>query len=456
MDFINEMENMFLQAVRGFVEPALWEAWWDAHAEQLKAHLSPGYFLRIKPGRPVDYASMCRSQEGVLYYFYRQGHPVENSSDYYKIKAEEEFKRLQEKRLQDYYERISPVMDAWEAFLAKHPVAPVAFDWQKRLGTPPGQAPDPSAQVPDPSGQIPALPHQVPAPPQSASPILPQDSQKENKSLMHLRLKENMQAKIAPLARAYGMKKAGPKTFVKEQNGIVSYLNFVGYFRGGGYEAIDYCICPLYDIRSHILNLPGDVMHGERRKEMLSGWGVIQFYLNGTDTEGINRKFDQILTFLAEEVFPCWEQIDCLEAFFAPERQALFQAMLAGPPDPIRECLLWDDRADAARPHPWGADEYLFGVWELLSGQEENGYERLTRCLEQGEPYIRQFQEKGDFTIENSLKDPMKLLYCNTQLFYKTSGQVGKDARRRAVLETYKYVCRYMRGFHKLERLPKK
>ena len=302
MDFINEMENMFLQAVRGAVEPALWEAWWDAHAEQLKSHLSPGYFLRIKPGGPVDYASMCRSKEGVLYYFYRQGHPVENSSDYYKIKAEEEFKRRQEKRLQDYYERISPVMDAWEAFLAKHPVAPVAFDWQKRLGTPPGQDPDPSAQVPDPSGQIPALPHQAPATPRSASPILPQDSQKENKSLMHLRLKENMQAKIAPLAKAYGMKKAGSKTFVKEQNGIVSYLNFVGYFRGGGYEAIDYCICPLYDIRSHILNLPGDVMHGERRKEMLSGWGVIQFDLNGTDTEGINRKFDQILTFLAEEV----------------------------------------------------------------------------------------------------------------------------------------------------------
>ena len=50
----------------------------------------------------------------------------------------------------------------------------------------------------------------------------------------------------------------------------------------------------------------------------------------------------------------------------------------------------------------------------------------------------------------------MKLLYCNAQLFYKTSGQVGKDARRRAVLETYEYVCRYMRGFHKLEKLPKK
>lgn len=81
---------------------------------------------------------------------------MENSSDYYKIKAEEEFKRWQEKRLQDYYERISPVMDAWEAFLAKHPVAPVAFDWQKRLGTPPGQVADPSAQVPDPSGQNPA------------------------------------------------------------------------------------------------------------------------------------------------------------------------------------------------------------------------------------------------------------------------------------------------------------
>ena len=50
MDFINEMENMFLQAVRGAVEPALWEAWWDAHAEQLKSHLSSGYFVRIKSG----------------------------------------------------------------------------------------------------------------------------------------------------------------------------------------------------------------------------------------------------------------------------------------------------------------------------------------------------------------------------------------------------------------------
>ena len=52
MDFINEMENMFLQAVQGAVQPALWEAWWDAHAEQLKAHLSPGYFLRILQSIP--------------------------------------------------------------------------------------------------------------------------------------------------------------------------------------------------------------------------------------------------------------------------------------------------------------------------------------------------------------------------------------------------------------------
>ena len=43
MDFINEMENMFRQAVRGAVEPALWEAWWDAHAEQLKSHLAGEY-----------------------------------------------------------------------------------------------------------------------------------------------------------------------------------------------------------------------------------------------------------------------------------------------------------------------------------------------------------------------------------------------------------------------------
>ena len=66
---------------------------------------------------------------------------------------------------------------------------------------------------------------------------------------------------------------------------------------------------PLYDIRSHILNLPGDVMHGERRKEMLSGWGVIQFDLNGTDTEASTGNLTRFLPFLPEEVFPCWEQI---------------------------------------------------------------------------------------------------------------------------------------------------
>ena len=36
---------------------------------------------------------------------------------------------------------------------------------------------------------------------------------------LKLRLKENQQAKIAPVAKEYGMKKAGPKTFVREKNG---------------------------------------------------------------------------------------------------------------------------------------------------------------------------------------------------------------------------------------------
>ena len=94
--------------------------------------------------------------------------------------------------------------------------------------------------------------------------------------------------------------------------------------------------------------------------------------------------------------------------------------MLAGPPDPIRECVLWDDRADAARPHPWGADEYLFGVWELLSGQEENGYERLTRCLEQGEPYIRQYPgERGFYNRKQPEGSHEAVIYCNAQLFTK-------------------------------------
>ena len=72
---------------------------------------------------------------------------------------------------------------------------------------------------------------------------------KECKDELKLRLKENLQAKIAPVAKAYGMKKAGPKTFVREKNGLVARIQFIGYFRGGGYEAMTFYLCPIYAIQ---------------------------------------------------------------------------------------------------------------------------------------------------------------------------------------------------------------
>ena len=84
---------------------------------------------------------------------------------------------------------------------------------------------------------------------------------------LKLRLKENLQAKIAPVAKAYGMKKAGPKTFVREKNGLVSRIQFIGYFRGGGYEAMICYLCPIYAIQYGILGLPGHVSRGDISKD---------------------------------------------------------------------------------------------------------------------------------------------------------------------------------------------
>lgn len=106
---------------------------------------------------------------------------------------------------------------------------------------------------------------------------------KETGKELKLRLKENMQAKIAPLAKAYGMKKSGPKTFVKEKNGLVCLLRFIGYFRGGGYEAMQYYICPVYAIDTGILGLPGHISHGEDFQKMQRDWGVIQYGMTAVD-----------------------------------------------------------------------------------------------------------------------------------------------------------------------------
>ena len=44
------------------------------------------------------------------------------------------------------------------------------------------------------------------------------------------------------------------------------------------------------------------------------------------------------------------------------------------------------------KPDPWRADDYLFGVWDLLSGREAEGYARLEECVKKLWFYERPFK----------------------------------------------------------------
>ena len=49
---------------------------------------------------------------------------------------------------------------------------------------------------------------------------------------------------------------------------------------------------------------------------MQKDWGVIQYGTEAVDAarvERINRKFDDILIYLADGILPEWQKIDCLE-----------------------------------------------------------------------------------------------------------------------------------------------
>lgn len=200
MNFQDEMKKMFLRVTDGGVEPAEWEQWWNEHKSQLEEALTRGDLNRIMPAFwSSSYYSMTKTQSGVAYYFHAQGRPVK-TSDYYEKKAEEEEAQRQREAMEKFQERTAPERFRWERYLEEHPAGVVEFDWKHLLGTPPGQK---AALV------------------FSYKKTRTEEQWKETREELQLRLKENMQAKIARLAKAYGMKKSGPKTFVKEKNGLI-------------------------------------------------------------------------------------------------------------------------------------------------------------------------------------------------------------------------------------------
>lgn len=436
MNFHDEMKKVFLKVIAGAVEPAEWQSWWDSHSKKLEEVLDRGDFGRIMPAEwSVSYHWMVKTQSAVAYHFYRQGRPVK-TSDYYEKKAQEEEMHMRQAAMDSFCEQTASARQQWERYLEGHPTQPVNFDWQKLLGTPPGQKP---AQVFPYKGARDA------------------EQRKQCIEELHLRLKENVQAKIAPLAKAYGMKKSGAKTFVREKNGLVARVHFVGYFRGGGYESMHCYLCPIYAIPTGILGLPGPVCRGENFRRMDKEWREIEYGGEAVDADrvqAINQKFDDILTFLAEDIFPEWQKIDSMETYFAKERQEYLKATETGPEEPWMPWRSMWDLSTEDKKHPWRADAYLFGVWYLLSGREREGYERLDECVEYNAKYRKSHYASSDEYLKayNDPKDSLAVMCRNAELFARTKQITDAEERQKAIRDTYEEVCRFMRYFHGLSK----
>lgn len=431
MGFQDEMKQMFLRVMAGEIELKEWEIWWRSSKRKLEETLTKGDVSRIMPASwNASYYWMTKTQSGIAYYFHATGRPVKTVSKYYEEKALEAEQRDRQKAIEKYHLDTAPARQQWEDYLKKHPTEPVDFDWKKLLGAPPKQKPAPIFQYKN---------------------ARTTEQWKECGEELKLRLKENLQAKIAPVAKAYGMKKAGPKTFVQEKNGLVSRIQFIGYFRGGGYEAISYYHCPIYAIQYGILGLPGHICQGEDFQRMRRDWGVVQYGTVAVDAamvESINRKFDDILTFLADDVLPEWQRIDSLETYFAKERQDYLKATEKGPIDPKTGRQMWN-LDSGEKGHPWYADEYLFGVWDLLSGREAQGYRRLEECINHNTDYVAKQLNENPYAY-NDPRYPIAVMYHNAQLFLGTGQIADAEERRKEILKTYEEVCQFMRYYHGL------
>ncbi len=436
MGFQDEMKQVFLRVAAGEIEPEEWGKWWNGNKVKLEEILTRGDRGRMMPALwNANYYWMAKTQSGVAYYFHAQGRPIK-TSNYYEEKAREEEIRDRRKAMETYYRDTASARHPWEEYLERHPAESIIFDWKSLLGTPPGQKP---AKI------------------FGYKNARTGEQWKECKDELKHRLKENLQAKIAPAAKAYGMKKAGSKTFVREKNGLVSRIQFIGYFRGGGYEAMSCYLCPIYAIEYGILGLPGHVSQGDYFQNMHKGWGVIEYGTEAVDAdmvESINRKFDDILVFLADGVLPEWQKIDSMETYFAKERQDYLKATEKGPKDPKTNRLMWDfDRGEKA--DPWRADDYLFGVWDLLSGKEAEGYARLESCVRFNSDYVEErLKERPE--AYNDPREPIAVMYHNAQLFVRTKQIEDAEKRRNALRETYEEVCRFMRYYHGLAKRTKR
>lgn len=433
MNFKEKMKEKFLEVLNGTVEPTEWEIWWNDNIDNLEKNINSHILLDIMPinyDYIEGYARMVDIQKNVALFFYKDERPYKNISDYYKIKAEQVALEKYRKLLDDFHKTTMLEREAWESYLKSRPTKDIDFDWKNLLETPSLQKPPMEFDYKKPSTT---------------------EQYKECSAELKLRLKENMKEKITPLAKAYGFKKSGVNTFVKEQNGLIWSIKFRGYFRGGGYEALECYICPTYALPEGSLSIPSYITCGEAWEKVMRNWSVIQYDLTAIDCEvvtQINQKFDDILEYLATKLLPEWQKIDSLECYFSKERIDYLKATEVGPINPHTNRPMWQEEA-LNENHPWRAEHYFFGVWHLLCGEEEEGYNHLEECVLH---YENPDSYAIDFTDYNNKRNHLSVLYYNAKLFYETKEISDMDERRQEITRIYEDVCKYMLYYHGLSK----
>lgn len=425
MDFYDEMQAIFQQVINAQIEPHDWKEWWNKHESQLRQTLSSGDFLRIKP-RQRNWENnddfMIMSQTGIVRYFKKQGIDVAPSS-LYEEKTKQKRHQQEQIALFEYDSRIQPIQQRWDEYCYQHQEKMIEFDCQQYLGILPIHK----------DFSHPKYHHQ------------------ESLNLFQQRIKENLKYKIIPLIKANDMKIVDERTFVKEDNDMITFISFIDCFYGG-YADVQFYRCPLYALGLEKMDLPRNIYYTKNYKDMQKDWQLIEYIHQNMSVRDIDREFDNILRFFAEDVFPSWNQIDSLDTYFCNERKEYLETMLVGPPNlkHPRILPLWDDTAQD--DNPWGLHDYLYGVWDLLCGNEESGYKHLKDCLKHEKSFLQLSQESKDSHYE---KDYRVVLYRNAHCFLDTQFYFDINKRKQAIKDTYNEICEFMRYYHCLKKKSK-
>lgn len=420
-----EVDDMFIRLAACQLEPPEWKDWWNQHVDEIKRLISPGDFMRIKVGSyPNPYETMCKSQEAAIRYLGKSG-VVIPPNDYYQTKRNQfRQERLQE-AIQEYEQQIGPYLRRWEEYRNNHnPYSSPTFNIDQVIGQysmePPGFL--------DEFGYV-------------------------RNDVCKALIKEQFKRKLVPLAKAYGMKWKQPYTFIRERGGVVVEIKFYGYFRGGGIEGMSTRIMPAYMVMQRPVDycgLPEDCRHSKYSEEVFdyNNWKEIHHV---SSVPLLCEQVDRITRYLAEVVLPTFEQVDSISTFFAKERLEWHDALKIGPPIFKYGWIApaWEPKPPKldcpAKPFVQPEYSYMFGVWNLYSGQEALGYEQLENCKAKLDEIIA--YNKTDFRMKEKLTSTDLVNYSDeimshfARCFLKTRNIENPEKRRQQIISTYQDIC---------------